>query len=75
MSARTVIELIKAHLPHLPSLSLHLPRALHIQSLAEQEEAYLGESVDCADLERRQHQFEAHWAAGSAGNGPDGRLH
>jgi hypothetical protein len=75
MSARTVMELIKAHLPHLPTLSLDLPRAVHRQSLTEHGEAYLDESVDFADLEYRHHQLEAHWVSGSAGHGPDGRLH
>jgi hypothetical protein len=75
MSARTVMELIKAHLPHLPALSLHLPRALHSQSLTEDGAAYLDESVDFADLEHRQHELEAHWVSGSAGHGLDGRLH
>lgn len=74
MSRRNVIELIKAHLPHLPQ-SLHLPRALHIQDLAELDEAYLNESVDLYDLERRLHEVEARDTANTASLMSQGSLH
>jgi hypothetical protein len=79
MSARTVIELIQTHLPqlHLSDLrrSLHLPRPLHIQSLSELDEAYLGQSVDLTDLERRLHEVDARGVDNSAGLWHDARLH
>ncbi len=79
MSARTVLELIQAHLPqlHLSGLrhAFHLPRPLHIQSLSELDEAYLNKSVDLPDLERRLHEVDARGLDNTVGLWHDGSLH
>jgi hypothetical protein len=53
MSALALYQLLRAH----------LPRVLHIPTQAEQNEAYLDESVDLCDLERRLHEVEARGRA------------